>query len=318
MTKIMIVDDEPAIVDAVKTTLETEKYDVVAAHSGIECLSKLEKGEKVDLILLDIRMPEMDGWETLQKLKDKGITNTTRVVMLTAVLHIGKDIFGLQDVVSDYIRKPFDKRILIDSIKKALGEKDKRKTLGKSIEIKLRDKELDIPLEAEKSEETERKYALKPRTSYIVEGEIIDEAFNIFTDYVKHNIPGLCITRQHMDSMREKYNLITTPILWLSKTPGSNHLSPTDLGMIRHVIIEYLEKSGGCVVLLDGIEYLITNNDFSTVLKYIDDINEAVMLSESTLLIPVDPRTLDEKELALLERNMNTIKAKEDCGGGEG
>jgi DNA-binding response OmpR family regulator len=307
----MIVDDEPGVVDAVKTILETEGYDAVKAYSGRECLRKLKK-EKVDLILLDILMPEMDGWEVLRKLKEQGITNFTKVSMLTAVTQIGEDIFGLQDVVSDYIRKPFSREQLLGSIRKALGVEEKPSTVGKLIKIRRRGRAVDIDLVAEEVKATAPKYALEPSLSYLVEEERAEKAFDIFKDYVQHNVPGLCITRQHLDAVREKYGLVKTPILWLSKQQGKNNLSPTDLGLLRQIIIEYLEKSGESIIILDGLEYLITHNSFEALLKYLDDINEAVMLSKSRLLIPVDPRALDEKELALLERGMKPIKVVEE------
>ncbi|MEW6069328.1 MAG: DUF835 domain-containing protein [Candidatus Thermoplasmatota archaeon] len=307
--KIMIVDDEPSVVEAVKDLLESEGYEVIGAYSGKDCLRKIKK-EKVDLIFLDILMPEIDGWETLRKLKEQGITNTTKVVMLTAVRQIGEDIFGLQDVVTDYIRKPFDRVKLIDSIKKALGEE--RKIVGKFIKVKRKEKELELELTGEEPKVTPLKYQLESGSSYLIEGRQVERAFDIFKDYVYHNISGLCITRQHIDAVREKYELIKTPILWLSKTPGKNHLSPTDLGMLRETIIEYLKASGESIVMLDGLEYLITHNSFESLLRYLDDINEAVMLSKSRLLIPIDPRTLEEKELALLERGMKPIKIAEE------
>ena len=308
--KIMIVDDEPEVVDAVKIILETEGYNTVEAYSGRECLKKL-KEEKVDLILLDIRMPVMDGWEVLRKLKEKGITDHTKIAMLTAVLQIGEDIFGLQDVVTDYIRKPFSREQLLGSIRKALGEEEK-KLFGKLIKIRRKDRELDIELTSEARVETAMKYDIRPGFSYLIEEEKAEKAFDIFKDLVQHDFPGLLITRMHLDMVRETFGLVKTPILWLSKTPDKNNLSPTDLGMIRHIILEYIRKSGESMVLLDGLEYLITNNGFPLVLKYIDDINENVMMSKSGLIIPVDPRTLEEKELALLERNMKIIKEKEE------
>ncbi|MEW5759323.1 MAG: DUF835 domain-containing protein [Candidatus Thermoplasmatota archaeon] len=303
--KIMIVDDEPAVVDAVKTILETEGYDTVEAYSGKECLRILGE-EKVELVLLDILMPEMDGWEVLRKLKERGITKNTKIVMLTAVKQVGGDIFGLQDVVADYIRKPFERVKLINSIKKILGEEEVLP--GKFIKVKRKEREIKLALTPEEKEKTPLEYELKIGSSYLIEEEKAEHAFEIFTDYVHHDVPGLCITRQHIDVIREKYELVKTPILWLSKTPGKNHLSPTDLGMLRETIIEYFKESGESIVLLDGLEYLIIHNSFGTLLRYLDDINEAVMLSASRLLLPVDTRALELRELALLERNMNVIK----------
>jgi len=118
--KIMIVDDEVNVIKAAQIVLENSGYNVIIATSGEECLEKLKK-EKVDLILLDIRMTGIDGWQVLKKLKDSGVTKNTKVIMFTVKEGPGKEIFGLQDVVVDYIKKPFDNRDLINRIKSIMG-----------------------------------------------------------------------------------------------------------------------------------------------------------------------------------------------------
>jgi DNA-binding response OmpR family regulator len=70
-----------------------------------------------DLMLLDINMPDIDGWSVLRSLKEDGLTSKIKVMMLTAYTDIGTDIFGLQDVVSGYIRKPFTNAELSEKIK---------------------------------------------------------------------------------------------------------------------------------------------------------------------------------------------------------
>lgn len=123
--RIMVVDDDASVVEAIKTLLYTEGYEIVEAYSGKECLQKLKKN-KVDLILLDILMPEMDGWETLRRLKKEGITNTTKVSILTALTQTNENIFDLQDVITDYITKPFAMEQLFSSVRKALSEEGKK------------------------------------------------------------------------------------------------------------------------------------------------------------------------------------------------
>jgi DNA-binding response OmpR family regulator len=117
--KILVVDDEPDMVDILKLVLTQAGFDVSTAYSGKECLEKVSK-EDYNLIILDIRMPQMDGWTTLRKLKEKKITDKTRVIILTIEKGPGVEIFGLQDVVVDYITKPFDREKLIKHVKKAL------------------------------------------------------------------------------------------------------------------------------------------------------------------------------------------------------
>jgi DNA-binding response OmpR family regulator len=117
--RVLVVDDEPDMVDILKLVLTQAGFEAQTAYSGKECLDKVSR-QDFDLIILDIRMPEMDGWTTLRKLKEKKITEKAKVIILTVEKGPGVEIFGLQDVVSDYITKPFDREKLIKHVKKAL------------------------------------------------------------------------------------------------------------------------------------------------------------------------------------------------------
>jgi two-component system response regulator VicR len=123
MAKILVVDDEPEMVDILKLMLSAAGYGVETALSGADCLAKAKKG-RFDLILLDIRMPRMDGWETLRRMKEKGIVDGTKVIILTIEKGPGVEIFGLQDVVKDYLTKPFEREALLASIENVLGKND--------------------------------------------------------------------------------------------------------------------------------------------------------------------------------------------------
>jgi DNA-binding NtrC family response regulator len=101
--RILVVDDEEAIVDAAKTALEVYGYTVTTAYSGTEALSKLEN---VDLVILDIKMPGMDGIETLKRIKMK--KPALPVVMITAYATVDTAIEAMKQGASDYVRKPFD------------------------------------------------------------------------------------------------------------------------------------------------------------------------------------------------------------------
>ena len=120
--KIMVVDDEPNIIELVTAVLETEGYEVIAASSGKECLNML-KGVRPDLILLDMMMPGMSGRETCEKIRANPKTKDLKVVFLTVVRfsEVGKDILGKMDVV-DYITKTFDNKELVNRVKKALAK----------------------------------------------------------------------------------------------------------------------------------------------------------------------------------------------------
>lgn len=112
--KIMFVDDETDVVESVKSILKKGGYGVVTAYSGKECLKKLEY-EKVDLILLDIMMPELDGWDVCAKIKENKKTEKIPVIFLTAKTDsISKGVGRLAS--ADYIEKPFDIKDLLKRI----------------------------------------------------------------------------------------------------------------------------------------------------------------------------------------------------------
>lgn len=125
MTKIMVVDDEPDLLEVVKLILESDGYQVVTAGSGQEALDNIEK-EKPDLVLLDIIMPKMDGWEVFSRIKSNPKTTSIPVIMLTAKDQRIDKLIGLHVVrVDDYITKPFGRSELLDRIKRVLQEKHK-------------------------------------------------------------------------------------------------------------------------------------------------------------------------------------------------
>lgn len=118
MKKIMVVDDEPDTVDLVKLVLETEGFEVIPAYSGKECLEKL-KVEKPAAVLLDIMMPEMDGWEVFHKIKEEYAD--LPVAMLTVRDRDIDKMLGLHVLkADDYIVKPFGRKELIDRVKKII------------------------------------------------------------------------------------------------------------------------------------------------------------------------------------------------------
>ena len=106
--KVMIVDDDPGVVFTVKTVMEGDDrgYEITSANSGQECLQLLKNDQIPDLIILDIMMPEMTGWEVYKKLKENDQWKDIPVVFLTARTdRTAKNAGGF--LGDDYIEKPF-------------------------------------------------------------------------------------------------------------------------------------------------------------------------------------------------------------------
>jgi len=122
--KILIVDDEPNIVRMVENRLKVSGYTVLCAENGVVGIEKAS-AEKPDAILLDVLMPEMDGFETLKKLKAQPITSNIPVIMFTAKGQ-GMDVEQAAALGAvDYIVKPFTPIVLLEKIKQALNKAQK-------------------------------------------------------------------------------------------------------------------------------------------------------------------------------------------------
>lgn len=308
------MDDNTAILEIVSELISAAGYQPMTATGGRECLSKIQT-ERPDLVLLDINMPDMDGWSVLRTIKEKGLAENTKIMMLTATTEIGTDIFGLQDVVSGYIRKPFNNDELAVRFREILGdqaqvkEEPKGEKDRKGLRSLLRKKEEENGMEVARS--SAKVYELRRGFSYLVKETKPTKSFEIFVDQVTHNIQGLCVTRQHPTIIRKEWGLEKTPIIWLSNQLGKVYVNPSNIGILSDTIIRFVEKSNDGVILIDGIEFLIVNNDFDKVLRMVHHVTEAVMENRSRLIVSVDPRTLETRELALLERNMEIIEAEE-------
>lgn len=317
MGKILIVDDNAAVLDVVSELVASAGFTPITATGGRECLEKVRTDDP-DLILLDINMPDLDGWSVLRELKEKGLTDKIKVMMLTATTDVGTDIFGLQDVVSGYIRKPFNNAELAERLKAVLeqpseslletGEQEPRGLLRM---FKRGKDAASGGSGMEKATKSAKRYELRRGFGYVVKEQKPVKSFEIFVDQVTHKIQGLCVTRQHPDIIRKEWGLEKTPIIWLSNQLGKVYVNPTNISILSDTIIRFVEKSGDSVIIVDGIEFLMVNNDFNKVLRMVHHISEAVMEYKSRLIISVDPRALETRELALLERNMEIIDAME-------
>jgi len=125
-------------------------------------------------------------------------------------------------------------------------------------------------------------------------------AFRIYSDLTFHGVPGVCLTRGNPEELETKYGIHSENILLISSRElvGRRHVS--NLQEVNRVISDFLEDNVSPIVLLDGLEYLISRFEFDIVYTFIQEIRFDFMEKRGILLIPVHPQTLSERELALI------------------
>ena len=121
MKRILCIEDEPDMIDLLRLILSRAGYEVIGAEGGEEALELANK-QDFDLILLDLMMPKMDGWEVFRRLRAEGRNSKTPVIVVTAKAQQIDRVLGLYIVgVDDYIVKPFSPETLLERVEKVLS-----------------------------------------------------------------------------------------------------------------------------------------------------------------------------------------------------
>ena len=120
MPQVMIVDDTEIVRSLVQELLVKEGIAVCCASGANECLAHLRNGFR-GLILMDVMMPDQDGWQTIREIEKAGLLPGNIIVMLTALDEPDERMNGLQSLIVDYITKPFSPDIFIETVRKYLG-----------------------------------------------------------------------------------------------------------------------------------------------------------------------------------------------------
>lgn len=149
---------------------------------------------------------------------------------------------------------------------------------------------------------------------YIVEDPTSARSFEMFAKMITPREgdgtrEGYVLTRQLPSQVRAKYILGNTPITWIASTAGESVIEPSKANLIAHGVMEFLSKSKKGIVLLDGLESIILNNDFNRSMRMLEQLNDFVMQYRGVLLVPIDPRAFDSREVAVVSRNFAVIAA---------
>jgi hypothetical protein len=147
--------------------------------------------------------------------------------------------------------------------------------------------------------------ALRGGSSYLFTDEGVSKAYDAFKRLLAEGRRGLVITRTHPSRLLQSH-VMDCPVMWIAKNvkqaSGVLSLEPTRLMKIHSTISDFVKANKGAAVLLDGLEYLITENGFSPVMKAVQLTNEEVAMNGAYFIVPIDPRTLETQQLGYLER----------------
>lgn len=171
---ILVVDDEPRIIEAVGMNLELEGYQVSGASNGYEALQKLTE-ELPDLVILDVMMPETDGFETLREIRE---VSTVPVIMLTVRGEEIDKVKGLDLGADDYVTKPFSPKELVSRVKAVLRRVEMPSPVPKT-EIRV-DDNLSIDFSRCKVIAKGKEVHLRP-TEYRLLYHLVSNAGRVFT-----------------------------------------------------------------------------------------------------------------------------------------
>ena len=296
LKRIITIDDDENIRRTIKKILEREGYSVDEAADATEGWGKVSTGG-YDLVLLDIMMSGTTPNEFIQYLQ--GMTGIepefkdTRVLFVSAIPLPYSEKKKLTDnrQVMGYLEKPFTKEELLAKVEEALtaGE-DGMKPMRKKPKSSVEQRELE------------------PGLMYLIEEDQPEQGMKLFLQEKEGGRNGLCITRSNPEQVRREHNIGDARICWLTGVRTSEDTtSLSGLQELSMTINNFIDDNNKSVILLDGLEYLTTNNEFQRVLRLIQHLKDRVSTSDTVMLLPVNPETVGKRDLALLERECKLL-----------
>ena len=212
-SKIMVVDDDSNICELLRLYLEKEGYDTILAENGTQALEKFDR-EKPDLILLDIMMPQLDGWQVCREIRKK---SQCPIIMLTAKGEVFDKVLGLELGADDYVVKPFEAKEVVARVKAVLrrsGIQNDKKVKEvrydglyinmENYELRIRGKQVDTP-----PKEMELIFHLASNPNRVfTRDQLLDEVWG-FEYYGDSRTVDVKRLREKLDGVSDQWNLKT-------------------------------------------------------------------------------------------------------------
>lgn len=161
----------------------------------------------------------------------------------------------------------------------------------------------------------ERRFKLESGCSYLIETEDVRDAFKIFEEYLAHGHPGMCVVREYPEKLRRAFRIDGAHLLWLSyETDMGGAREPTNIPLIYSEIKSFIEGKESSIFIISGLEYLVSQTNFTKVLKFVQLLSEAAAVNDAIFLLPISPGALSVREVKILEREFRELRSEPPAG----
>ncbi|MGD9963305.1 MAG: DUF835 domain-containing protein [Thermoplasmata archaeon] len=148
---------------------------------------------------------------------------------------------------------------------------------------------------------------VRPGNVYLVEERRPRASYELFEQVLSSGSAGLVITRDFPKKLLSEKELDSCKIVWMTNLVGEGRVNPTAIGILMSQVRTFIESQKRTAVVIDGLEYLVSLNTYDRMLQFMHQLRDLVVTNDCVLIVPVDPRTMSEREIALLERSMEVV-----------
>ncbi len=158
---------------------------------------------------------------------------------------------------------------------------------------------------------------VRPGNVYLVEERRPKVSYELFEHALSSGCSGLVITRDFPKRLMTEKELDSCRMVWLTNLVGEGRINPTAIGILMSQVRAFIESQKRTAIIVDGLEYLVSLNTYDRMLQFMHQLRDMVVTNDCVLIVPVDPRTMSEREIALLERNLEVVLPRPESEVGE-
>ncbi len=153
----------------------------------------------------------------------------------------------------------------------------------------------------------------KSGTVYLVEEKRPKVTYELLDQTVSSGYSGLVVTRDFPKKLLAENEVAGSRVLWLTNLVGEGRINPTAIGILMGQLRTFIEGQKRTAIVLDGMEYLVSLNTYDRMLQFMHQLKDVVVTNDCIMFVPIDPRTMNQRELALLERCMEPVVPKTEA-----